>query len=197
MAEQTRSEHMSSDFDDLRDTIQRSRTAIMFMGVALILLGLIAIAYPLATTIIVKLMIGWLFLIAGISQIIFAFSTGRWSDFFLELLMGLVFTIIGGWLAFFPLTGVLTLTLVIAVAFIVQGILEIFAAIRLRSVDGWLWLLFAGIVAIAVGTMILAEFPSSAGWAIGLLAGVSLIATGAAYVGLASSARRLESRLST
>lgn len=189
MADHVRSEH--SDLETIRASIYKSRIPLMMMGIALIVTGAIAIAYPLAAAVVLKIMLGWILLIAGFSQLIFAFSTTRWTDFFLELLIGLLFVVVGSWLAFFPLAGIVTLTLLIAVTFIVQGVLEVISAFRYRPLDGWMWVLFAGIVAIGVGLMILGRFPSSAEWAIGLLVGINLIASGIAYMGLAMSVRRL------
>ena len=96
--------------------------------------------------------------------------------------MGVLFLIGGGWLAFFPLTGIITLTIFLAAMFVVQGIIEIAMALRMRPHEGWIWMLLAGIVALAAGLLILAQLPSSATWAIGLLVGINLIMTGWAYL---------------
>lgn len=195
MAEQLREGISPAGSESLKHTIQENRTAIMIFGVVLTLIGIVALAYPLMTAIVVKIMIGWVLLIAGISQIIFAFSTTRWTDFFLELLVGILFAIAGVWLAFFPLTGVLTLTLFLAFTFLLQGVLEIVSGFRMRPHEGWGWVLFAGILGVIIGLMILNNFPSSAAWAIGLLVGINLIASGIAYIALAMSARRHEAQM--
>lgn len=190
MAEQARSHIPSADPEHLKHTVYENRTPLMLMGVALVLLGIVALVYPLTTAIVVKIMMGWILLIAGISEIIFSFSTTKWSDFFLELIVGIVFAIAGVWLAFFPLTGILTLTILLALAFLARGVLEIVSAFRMRPLEGWGWLLLAGILGVIVGLFILVEFPSSAAWAIGLLVGINLIASGVAYISLAYSAKK-------
>jgi len=195
MAQQIRQDMSPAGSDDLRHTIYENSTAIMVFGVVLAVIGLVALVYPLTTAIVVKIMIGWVLLIAGLSQIIFAFSTTRWTDFFLELLVGILFAIAGVWLAFFPLTGILTLTLFLAFTFLIQGALEIVSGFRMRPHEGWGWVLFAGILGVVVGLMILNNFPSSAAWAIGLLVGINLIASGIAYIALAMSARRYEEQM--
>ena len=181
--------------ENLKHTIHENRTSIMLFGIIMTLIGAVAIVYPFTTAIVVKIMIGWVLLIAGLSQIIFAFSTARWTDFFLELLVGILFAIAGVWLAFFPLTGILTLTLFLAFTFLLQGALQIISGFRMRPHEGWGWVLFAGILGVIVGLMILNNFPGSAAWAIGLLVGINLIASGVAYIALAMSARRHESRM--
>ena len=162
--------------------VAEHRTWFMILGILLIVLGAVAIAFPLVTTITAKIFLGWLFLIGGIVQIIHAFSTQRWSEFFLNVLIGALYVLAGAWLAFFPLTGILTLTVLLAVMFIVQGALELGMAFRMRPQQGWVWMLVAGIIAILAGLLIIAELPSSAVWAIGLLVGINMIITGFAYL---------------
>jgi uncharacterized membrane protein HdeD (DUF308 family) len=195
MAEQLRQGMSPAGSESLKHTIQENRTSIMIFGIIMTLIGVVALVYPLTTAIVVKIMIGWVLLIAGLSQIIFSFSTTRWTDFFLELLIGILFAIVGIWLAFFPLTGILTLTLLLAFTFIIQGALGIVSSFRMRPHEGWGWVLFAGILGVVIGLMILGGFPSSAAWAIGLLVGINLIASGVAYIALAMSARRYEEQI--
>ena len=94
----------------------------------------------------------------------------------------MLYLIAGGWLAFFPLTGIVTLTVLLAAMFIAQGVLEVGMAFRIRPHAGWVWMLIAGISALAVGVLIIAHLPSSAAWAIGLLVGIALIMSGWAYL---------------
>lgn len=180
MAVQSRgsSERSSS----IHAAVSENRTWFIILGVLLIILGVAAISFPLLTTIAAKIFLGWLFLIGGIVQIVHAFSTRRWSEFFLDLLVGVLYLIAGGWLAFFPLTGIVTLTVLLAAMFIAQGVLEVGMAFRIRPHAGWVWMLIAGIAALAVGVLIIAHLPSSAAWAIGLLVGIALIMSGWAYL---------------
>jgi uncharacterized membrane protein HdeD (DUF308 family) len=168
--------------------IAENRKWFMVLGLALIILGAIAIAFPFITTIAAKIFLGWVFLIGGIVQIFHAFSVQKWSEFLLTLLVGLVYLLAGAWLSFLPLAGILTLTAFLAVMFILQGALEAGMAFRMRPREGWVWMLLAGIVGVAVGVLIIAELPSSATWAIGLLVGINMISSGFAYFFLAMAA---------
>lgn len=170
----------------------KSKFWFYLLGVVLILLGFAAIGSPFVTTIAAKVVLGWLVLIGGVLQVAHAFGTREWSEFLLDLLAGAAFVIVGAWLAFFPLTGILTLTLLLAVTFIVQGILELGMAFRIRPATGWFWMLIAGIVAIVVGLMLIADLPGSATWAIGLLVGINLIMSGVAYLLLPAAAKSIE-----
>jgi uncharacterized membrane protein HdeD (DUF308 family) len=161
------------------------RTWFMILGIVLIVLGTAAIFFPFVTTIAAKIALGWLFLIGGIVQIFHAFSTQKWSAFFFNLLVGLLYLVAGAWLAFLPLAGIITLTILLAAMFIAQGVLEAVMAFQLRPRQGWVWVLIAGLVALAVGVLIFAQLPSSAVWAIGLLVGINMISSGWAYFFLA------------
>lgn len=174
----------------LHEVVAEHRTWFMILGIALIILGVVALAFPLVTTIAAKTVLGWLFLIGGVIQIIHAFSTQKWSAFFFNLLVGILYFLTGAWLVFFPLAGIVTLTVLLAVMFLAQGILEIVIALRVRALNGWIWVLVSGLVALAVGLLILAQLPSSAVWAIGLLVGINMISSGWAYFFLALSAGR-------
>jgi uncharacterized membrane protein HdeD (DUF308 family) len=101
------------------------------------------------------------------------------------MLVGIIYIFVGGWLAFFPLTGIITLTVLLAATFIAMGILETVMALGLRPLEGWTWMLFAGLAALVVGVLIFVHLPSSAVWAIGLLVGIKMISSGWAYFYLA------------
>ena len=160
------------------------------LGIVLILAGLAAIAFPLLGGIAVKIMLGWLFLIGGVMMIVHAFQAPGWSGFLWELLIGILYVVAGGYLAFFPLTGLLTLTILLAALFLAEGIFEVIMAFRVRPHDGWGFLLLSGLAALAVGVMITLSLPSSAEWALGLLAGINLLFSGWSYVFLALAGRR-------
>lgn len=170
---------------DLSEAAAEYRGWFMFSGIALIVLGILAIFYPFVTTIAAKIMLGWVILIGGVVQAVQAFSNQKWSGVFYELAVGLLFVLTGGWLAFFPLTGIITLTVLLAVAFILAGVVETAFAFRIKPGDNWGWFLFSGIVSIVAGFLLIAGLPSSATWAIGLLVGFSMMSRGWAFLSLA------------
>jgi uncharacterized membrane protein HdeD (DUF308 family) len=160
------------------------------LGIFLLLAGMAAILFPLLSTIATKIMLGWIFLVSGFLMLIHAFSIKQWRGFLVGLLLGLLYVVAGGWLAFFPFTGIITLTLLLAALFVVEGALEVVMAVRVRPHEGWVWLLLSGLIAVAVGVLIAVELPSSAAWAIGLLAGINLISTGISFIVLALAGKR-------
>lgn len=168
--------------DSLREAIAAHRTWFIVLGIVFLLAGFLAIAFPLATTIAVKILLGWLILIAGIFQLLHAFQSKKWKGVLLGLLIGLAYLVVGGWLAFFPLTGVITLTILLAVLFIFQGVLECGLGLQAKPSKGWGWFVFSGGVAILAGVLIIAGLPGTAVWALGVLVGINLLSTGWAYL---------------
>jgi len=160
------------------------------LGIILLLAGIAAIAFPLLSTIATKIALGWIFMIGGAVLVVHAFSAQQWSGFLWGFLVGVLYLLAGGYLAFFPLTGILTLTILLAVLFLAVGVLEVVMAVRVRPHEGWGWLFLSGLIAIAVGVLIALQLPSSAAWAIGLLTGINLISTGWGFVFLALAGRR-------
>ena len=181
----------ASPREDVEDAIATNRAWFMAIGIFLLALGIAAIIFPLASTIAAKSLLGWIFLIGGSGQIIQAFSTQTWSQFFLNLIVGILYFIAGVWLAFLPLTGIVSLTVFIAIIFLIEGVLEVVMGFQMRPKQGWGWMLGSGIIAAVLGFMILNGLPSTATWAIGTMAGVNLISSGAAYLSIGAGAKRV------
>jgi uncharacterized membrane protein HdeD (DUF308 family) len=161
------------------------------LGIVFIIGGVFAIAMPfvagLVTTAIFAVILVWI----GIMQVIQAFSVKGWGGFALQLLIGLVMLLGGIAIWINPILGALTLTIVVAAVFLAKGVFQVILAFRMRPHAGWGWVLFAGLVSIAVGLIIWLGWPMSTAFALGTLAGVSLIFSGWSYVMIAMAARRL------
>ena len=160
------------------------------LGIVLIIVGFAAIVFPFVSTVAAKIALGWLFLIGGVFMVIHAFSAPGWQGFLWSLLVGILYLVAGGYLAFFPLTGLLTLALLLIILFAVEGIFEVIMAFRVRPHEGWGFLLLSGIAALAVAVLIALDLPGSATWALGLLVGINLLFSGWSYVFLALAGRR-------
>jgi uncharacterized membrane protein HdeD (DUF308 family) len=90
-----------------------------------------------------------------------------------------------------PVEGTLTLTVVVGVYFLAEGVATIMYALEhRRELSGrWSWLLIAGIVDIVLAGIIISGLPGSALWAIGLLVGINLLFGGTTLIGMALAAR--------
>jgi uncharacterized membrane protein HdeD (DUF308 family) len=160
------------------------------LGIVLVLAGIAAFAFPLLFTIATTILLGCLFLIGGAVLLAHGLRVRRWVGITWSLLVGVLYLLAGAYLAFFPLGGLVTLTILLAVLFVVEGIAEIVMGTRVRPHDGWLLLIVSGFVAIAAGVLITLGLPASSEWAIGLLVGINLVFTGCTYIFVALAARR-------
>lgn len=175
---------------DIQSAIAEKRGWFIALGILLIVLGIIAIAFPVMMTITAKIFLGWMFLIGGVLQIIHAFSTRDWKGFLWNVLIGLLYVVVGGWLAFFPLTGILPLTIMIAILFVVEGVMKTMMGFNLGANEGRLWVIISGIAAIILGILLFADLPGSALWAIGLLVGINFLFSGISFLTIATGATK-------
>ena len=159
------------------------------MGVLTAILGVFLIAYPMATATITTVLLGWVLIIAGIAEFVFALHSQSVGKFFMKVLLGLLYVIAGAGLAFFPFSGVAALTVFLGTLLLVYGIVGLVGAFQLRPADGWGWFLFDGIVVLAMGLLILAKWPSSSIWAIGTLVGVAVLMSGISRIMIAARMR--------
>lgn len=129
-------------------------------------------------------------MLTGIAKMIQSLRLREWGGFIWHELAGAV-ELVGGLLIISnPLTGAFAITLLIAAVFIVQGILQIALAVRVRRQEGWHWFGISGLVAVAAGAMLTLKLPYTRIYTPGTIAGISLLVAGAAYVAIALTLRR-------
>jgi uncharacterized membrane protein HdeD (DUF308 family) len=162
----------------LPEITPRDRALMIGVGIALILLGLAAIAFPFVSSLSVAWMVGILLLAAGVAQGVGAFGYPGWGGGLLAFAVAALWVIVGVYLVFSPFEGLFALTFVVAALFLVEGIVKGVMAFRMRPVAGWGWLLADGVVTFALGAMLWWQLPSSAEWALGTLAGLSITFSG-------------------
>lgn len=164
------------------DAVQEHRGWFIGLGIALSVLGILAIGVPFVATLATTLFIGWLLIIGGVAHAVHAFQNRRWSGFPWALLSSILYVIAGLLIVFNPIVGTLTLTMILAAFFVANGFVKTVRALQHRAMPNWGWLLFDGIVTLALGGLIWARWPSAAIWAIGLLVGVDLLFSGASML---------------
>ncbi|MGI9520643.1 MAG: HdeD family acid-resistance protein [Hyphomicrobiaceae bacterium] len=188
MAESPETSRVEEELADISLAVAENRGWFIALGVLLIILGVIAIAAPHVTGIAVKILLGWLFLIGGIAEILHAFSTSSWRGFVGNLLIGLLYAVTGFWLAFYTTSGLLALTVFLAAMFAAEGVFKFVIALQVRPQDGWFWLLISGIVSLIAGVLLFTGLPYTAVWAVGLIAGINILWTGATFLSMAMMA---------
>ena len=170
--------------------IQKSINGSIWIGVILSVLGIIAIALPNFSTIVAETWIALILISAGAAKLVYAFQTrNNDSGFIWKLLLSILYIATGVMLFVYPLTGVLTLTLLLGTFLLTEGVFELILAFRLRPQQNWTWALGNGIITLILGAMIWFQWPFNAPWLIGTLVGVSVLFTGVSRVMLSLNAR--------
>jgi uncharacterized membrane protein HdeD (DUF308 family) len=160
-------------------------------GIILILLGLVAIVLPPLATIAFTIIIGWIFLATGIIGLATTFWARQAPGFWWALVSAIIAIAAGVVLLAWPITGSLSLTLVLIAFFVVEGIATIMYAVEhRRQLSGrWAWMLISGIIDLILAGIIFAGLPETAVWALGLLVGINMVFGGAALIAMALAAR--------
>jgi uncharacterized membrane protein HdeD (DUF308 family) len=161
------------------------------LSVLLILAGILAIVIPPAAGIAVAVLIAWLLVLGGVAHLVLAWHLRSTGGLFWELLVGLLYLALGAYLLARPVTGLASLTLLLACYLTAKGILVLILAFRVRHLRGTGWLFFDGVTALILGAMIGLSWPSSSEWAIGTLIGISMLFAGIARLPMALAARQL------
>lgn len=162
----------------VREGLARTWRALMLVGVLAIFVGCIAILVPAVASVGTAIFIGWVLLIVGAFLVAAAFTAHSIGTVLLRLVWALLTVIVGVWLIVEPHNGTLTLTLVLGLYFLFMGLTRIAVAFAARGQQSAGLVGLSGVAGLIVGILILAKFPSSADWAIGLLVGIDLIFAG-------------------
>lgn len=173
----------------LTDDIKKRSNWSILMGILTAVLGVFLIAYPLVTATVTTVLLGWVLIFVGIAELVFALHSQSVGKFFLKVLLGVVYGIIGIALAFFPFHGLAALTAFVGTLLLIYGIVGLVGAFQLRPLQGWGWFLFDALATLAIGLLILAKWPSSSIWAIGTLVGVAVLMGGISRTMIASRIR--------
>ena len=168
--------------------MEKSRGWFILAGILLIIIGMAAVALPIIAAITIETILGWILVIGGIIQMVHSFRALSTGKCILRLLSGVLYLAIGGMFLVYPLEGVLTLTLLLAILFMFEGLMKITVSLQIRPTPNWGWLLASGIAALVISGIIWAGWPGTAAWVIGLLVGINLIFGGWTMLMLSASA---------
>ncbi|MBI5132322.1 MAG: HdeD family acid-resistance protein [Rhodopseudomonas palustris] len=172
-------------------TIRKHWKAYLIEGVLLLVFGFAAILLPLLASLAITILLGWMFLVSGIAGLAFSFWARQAPGFWWSLASAILAIIAGIILIAMPVQGTLTLTFVIGVYFLAEGVATIMYALqhRGRLSERWSWMLAAGVLDILVAFIIISGWPTTATWAIGLLVGINLVFGGTSLIAMALAAR--------
>lgn len=162
------------------------------LAVVLILLGMLAIALPYATSFGIVRVLSWLIIFDGITQLVQAFRSEGGGRAIWKFLVALLYVAGGIYLLVHPMIGLVGLTLVMALFFFAEGVIELANFISTRGTGGSSWLLLHGIASLLLGLVIWRRWPISSLWTVGLLVGIGMIMTGVTRLMMALAVRRTQ-----
>ena len=164
------------------------------LGIGLVVLGLVALGLSFAMTLAGVMYYGILMLVGGGCEVAHALAARRWSGFLPQVALGVLYLIAGGYLVLRPLDASLVLTLVLGLSILSTGVSRMALGWAIRGARYWRAVLASGLLSLMLGGLILARWPTSSGWVIGLLIAVELISNGCSWITLGLTARTINSR---
>ncbi len=172
------------------DAVRHNWRWVLASGLAFVSLGSLAFGYSILVTMASVFVFGCALVFGGIFQIIHAFKVSQWSGFLLELLLAILYVVVGLVMVAQPEAGALSVTFLIAAFFLVGGLSRIFVGTMLHPPDR-AWLFLSGAVSLLLGMLIWAEWPGSGLWVIGMFVAIDMIFSGTRLIMLALNARSL------
>lgn len=163
------------------------------LGVGSVVLGLIALGMPLALTLVSVMYYGILLLVGGGFEVAHAFAARRWSGFLLQVALGVLYVIAGGYMIAQPVEAALVLTLVVGLSIIATGVARMALGWEMRGARNWMAIFASGVISLLLGGLILARWPGSSLRVIGLLLAIELLSNGGSWILLGLTARRINS----
>jgi uncharacterized membrane protein HdeD (DUF308 family) len=175
--------------DAMRQTVKRYSLWYLIQGVLLVVAGIFAIIYPVISSVAVIVLLGWLLIISGVVQGLSLIGARHVPHFWLQLISFVLAIVIGVLFLREPAEGLLTVTLLLIVFFMMEGISKVVFALTIKPFPNWGWVLASGLVGIALSLILWASLPVTAVWLVGLLLGLELISVGAALAWMAWQVR--------
>jgi uncharacterized membrane protein HdeD (DUF308 family) len=174
----------------VRDTIRKRSLLYLIQGGVMVLAGVIALVFPVFMNAGLLSLLGWLLILSGIVQVVSLIGATQVPYFWLQLITVVLEVVVGYLLVSNPSAGLVAVTLLMLVLFLVDGFARLVFALMIRPMGDWLWVLASGVVAIGCAAVLLASLPEAASWLLGFLLGVHLICAGGALGFLAWKLRR-------
>ena len=174
------------------ETLSKSRGWLIAGGILSVIVGFLAIGSPYLFSIVITQLLGAFLLVSGVIGLFVTVTSGHTGHRVINALSALLRILAGGVLLFMPMKGALTITLILAIVFVMEGVFSIGGALSMRKHAGWPLLLLNGIVAVVLGLMVLNRWPSDAGWVLGLLYGIQCLFSGFSLLALGLSAPKAQ-----
>jgi uncharacterized membrane protein HdeD (DUF308 family) len=159
-------------------------------GIGLVVLGAVAMVRSVAATVVSMLFFGWLLVIAAGIEIAQTVMVGKWAGMFQHLAAAVLFGVIGILIIWRPLVTAEILTLLMGAFFLATGLFQVVAPWMIALPD-WGWHVLSGLITLLLGILVLAQWPVTGLWVIGLFVGIELLFNGIAWIALALHLRAM------
>lgn len=181
---------MEMNQDEVFGEVQKNWKWLLALGIIFVMLGLIGLGRVFALTVASVFFFGILLLIGGGIQLFESFKCKGWKSIILHVLIAVLYVLIGIDIIINPMFASAVLTIILAIGFMLVGIVRIVMAIQTRGSANWFWLLLSGIISVLLGIIISARWPVSGLFIIGLFVAIELISHGWSYIFVALAARK-------
>jgi uncharacterized membrane protein HdeD (DUF308 family) len=173
----------------MRETVKRYSLWYLIQGVLLVVAGVLALVYPFIASVTVVFLLAWILIASGILQGIGLIGASNVPHYWLQLISAVLAILIGVILLSSPDSGLLIMTVLLIVYFMVEGIAKVIFALTIRPFPHWGWVLGSGLVGILLALILWANMPLTSDWLLGLMLGILLVCEGAALTYLAWQVR--------
>lgn len=175
----------------VRDTVRRYWIWYLLQGAVLIAAGVLAIVYPAISSVAVISLLGWLLIISGLAQAVSLIGASKVPHFWLQLISVALAVLIGLLFLRDSGQGLVTITLLLIVFFMIEGIAKLVFALTIRPFPNWHWVLASGLLGIVLSLILWWSLPQVAVWLIGVLLGIKLVSVGFSMALLAWHVRQV------
>lgn len=173
----------------MRETVKRYSLWYLIQGVLLVVAGVLALVYPFIASVTVVFLLAWILIASGVLQGIGLIGASNVPHYWLQLISAVLAILIGVILLSSPDSGLLIMTVLLIVYFMVEGIAKVIFALTIRPFPHWGWVLGSGLVGILLALILWANMPLTSDWLLGLMLGILLVCEGAALTYLAWQVR--------
>ena len=189
---------MTSTSDAIRNPLAAADMAplrakwgwILALGIIYVIAGLVALGSVVMATVASVLIVGVMMIVAGVAEIINAFQCKGWGRFLVWVLLGALY-IVAGFITFEnPLFAAAILTLLLGASLVASGIMRIILAFGMKREQPWIWVLLSSMVTLLLGLLILAHWPVSSVYILGIFLGIDLVMAGASWIGISLALHR-------
>ena len=174
----------------MRESVRRHWLWYLIQGGLMVLGGVLALVYPIIASLAVVSLLGWVLIVSGIAQGLTLLGARNMPTFWLQAVSVALSVIVGVLFLSNPEDGLSTVTFVLIVYFVVEGISKVIFSLTVRPFRNWVWVLGSGILSVVIAFILYASMTAVSVWLLGILLGAQLIAEGAALGYLAWDARK-------